>query len=68
MLFEGMLMKTDLDRFCVQGEKKVKLNKLPTRVNPLYQDKEDYKSQKEKQLHKFNTLQELFYSFNNMLY
>lgn len=57
-------MKTDIEKFCVEEGKKVKLKKEPTRVKPLYVDKDDYKKQKEKHLHKFNELQELFYAYN----
>lgn len=56
-------MKTDINKFCVEEGKKVKLKKIPTRVKPFYTDKEDYKSQKEKHLHKFNEMQELFYAY-----
>jgi len=57
-------MKTNIEEFYAEEGEKIKLNKIPTRVKPFYLDKEDYKKQKEKHLHKFNELQELFYSYN----
>ncbi len=56
-------MKTDINKFCTQEGKKLRLDKIPTRIKPFYIDKEDYKRQKEKHLHKFNDMQELFYSY-----
>jgi len=57
-------MKIDTRNFCVEAGKNIKLKKIPTRVEPFYLDKEDYKKKKEKHMHKFNELQELFYSYN----
>jgi PPK2 family polyphosphate:nucleotide phosphotransferase len=57
-------MKTDIEIFCVEEGKKVNLKKVPTSVKPLYIDKDDYKRQKEKHIHKFNEMQELFYSYS----
>lgn len=57
-------MKLDISEFCVNGEQKIKLKKIPARIKSLYKDKEDYRNQKEKYIRKFNDLQELFYSYN----
>ena len=59
-----MIMKTDMKKFCIEGGKMVKLKNMATRVKPFYENNEDYKKQKEKQLHKFNELQELFYAYD----
>ncbi len=57
-------MKLDIDDFRVAAGKKVNLDKWPTRVDPVYDSKEEYKKCLQKQVEELSALQRLHYASN----
>jgi len=58
-------MKINIKDFCVPAGKKVKLEKWPTRVEPIYQSKKEYKALLEKQVAELSAQQQLHYASNS---
>ena len=58
-------MKIDVKDFRVPQDRKVKLDKWPTRVKPVYRSKKEYKAQLEKQVEELSSLQQLLYASNS---
>ena len=58
-------MKIDVKDFRVPQGRKVKLDKWPTRVKPVYKSKKEYKAQLEKQVEELSSLQQLLYASNS---
>lgn len=63
-LNERITMKINIKEFRVQAGKKVKLEKWPTLVKPLYQSKKEYKEILEKQVDELSAQQQLQYASN----
>jgi len=57
-------MKINIKDFLVPAGRKVKLEKWPTRVNPVYQSKKQYKALLEKQVAELSEQQQLHYASN----
>jgi PPK2 family polyphosphate:nucleotide phosphotransferase len=57
-------VKINVKDFRVSQGKKVKLDKWPTRVKPVYKSKKEYKAQLEKQVEELSSLQQLLYASN----
>ncbi|HUV99735.1 MAG TPA: ADP-polyphosphate phosphotransferase [Gallionella sp.] len=55
-------MKIDIKDFCVPAGKKVKLDKWPTQVKPVYKSKKQYKALLEKQVEELSEQQQLHYA------
>jgi len=55
-------MKIDIKDFCVPAGKKVKLDKWPTHVKPVYKSKKQYKAMLEKQVEELSEQQQLHYA------
>lgn len=55
-------MKIDIRKFRVQGSRRVKLKKWPTKVKPVYKTKKQYRSMLEKQVAELSELQEKHYA------
>ena len=58
-------MKINSEDFCVQEGKKVKLNKWPTVVKPVYQSKEQYQTLLTQHVAQLSALQQLHYASNS---
>ena len=57
-------MKTNVKDFRVSAGKKVKLDKWPTQVKPVYKSKKKYKELLEKQVEELSEQQQLHYASN----
>ena len=57
-------MKINIKDFRVPAGKKVKLDKWPTRVKPVYQSKKEYKAHLEKQVEELSAQQQIHYASN----
>ena len=57
-------MKITIKDFRVPAGKKVKLDKWPTRVKPVYQSKKEYKAHLEKQVEELSAQQQIHYASN----
>lgn len=57
-------MKIDIEDFCVPAGKKVKLEKWPTLVKPVYQSKKKYRELIAKQVGELSEQQQLHYASN----
>jgi len=57
-------MKLDTDKFRVKKGEKVKLDKLPTLVKPIYRSKEQYQTRLKEQVAQLSTQQSLLYASN----
>ena len=57
-------MKINIKDFCVPAGKKVKLDRWPTRVKPVYKSKKKYKELLEKQVEELSDQQQLHYASN----
>ena len=55
-------MKIDIKDFCVPAGKKVKLDKWPTHVKPVYKSKKQYKALLTKQVEELSEQQQLHYA------
>jgi len=58
-------MKIDIKDFCVPAGKKVKLNKWPTHVKPVYKSKKQYRALLTKQVDELSEQQQLQYASNS---
>jgi len=57
-------VKINIKDFRVPAGKKVKLDKWPTRVKPVYQSKKEYKAHLEKQVEELSAQQQIHYASN----
>ena len=57
-------MKIEPDDFKVAGNKKIDLKKWPTRIDPYYQSKDDYKQRLDDSIDELSDTQELLYASN----
>ena len=55
-------MKVDIKKFRVRAGSRVKLEKWPTQVKPVYKSKKQYRSMLEKQVAELSELQEMHYA------
>jgi len=55
-------MKINIKDFCVPAGKKIKLDKWPTHVKPVYKSKKQYKAMLEKQVEELSEQQQLHYA------
>jgi PPK2 family polyphosphate:nucleotide phosphotransferase len=57
-------MKIDVDRFRIRAGKKLDLGKCPTKVDPVYKSKDDYKKMLKGHVEHLSDLQSLLYAAN----